>query len=186
MKTLSEVAVLFLDHQDNLVDLSKTCPPDQIRRVAGVVAQTAKICKLPCFASVVPFGVSDPKPIASITEHLPSMGFKARHGASAMAHEPSLEAIRALNRPHLVVSGVFSEIVVFHTVQDALSMGYRITILADACAGFDPRSEDAALHELRALGASVRTTPTFASSYVTTWESTDGQALGGAIASLLN
>lgn len=180
-----DCAVVFLDHQDNLVDLAKTVAPERVRSVAGALAQITAACHLPAFASVVPFGVDNPKPIAAISSILPDLPYLPRGGASAWRHETSREAIRHLRRPHLAVCGVFSEIVVRHTAGDLLQAGFAVTVLADACAGFEQRSEQAAWQELRSLGAKVSTVPTFGSSFVDTWDTPVGQALGGAIASLL-
>jgi voltage-gated potassium channel Kch len=179
------VAVVFLDHQDNLVDLCKTTPPNRVRQVAGVVASIAKTFSMPAFASVVPFGVDNPTPIQSIRESLPNIPLIARDGASAMKHAASAEAIRGMGRTSLVVLGVFSEVVVHQTVMDMLGAGYSVTVLADGCAGFEARSEQASFDTMRQRGAGIISAPTFASSLVRTWGDLEGQAAGNALASLL-
>ncbi len=182
---LDQSAVIFLDHQDNIIDLSKTQAPDRVRHAAGVLASIAAHYTLPAFGSVVAFGVPDPKVTSSVSSVLPSLASAVRPGASAFADASSREAVQALNRPHLVLAGVLSEIVVAHTALDALAAGYSVTVLVEPTGGMDPRTEAAAFQGLRDAGASVEPLATWASRVVDSWHTDDGVKMGQWIASLL-
>jgi nicotinamidase/pyrazinamidase len=58
------------------------------------------------------------------------------------------ERLRALGVERLFVGGIATDHCVLHTVRDALSRGYRVTVLADAIRAIDARPGDGA----RALG----------------------------------
>ena len=54
--TRDNVAVLFLDLQDEIVKNSRTLSVERLRRTTGALAKLASLHKLPAFLSAVPPG----------------------------------------------------------------------------------------------------------------------------------
>ncbi len=171
--TRENVAVLFLDLQEEIIKNSRTLPIDRLRRTAGSLAKLAALHKLPAFLSAVPPGgafldvvltpLGDPQP-------------RLRTHTSAFSDPGLVEALRATGRRVIVLSGVASEIVVQRTALDALAAGYELQVAVDACGGVDARTEDAAWRRIGAAGG-VTTSVTTLAAELTEDFATD---LGGA------
>ncbi|MET7853658.1 isochorismatase family protein [Streptomyces avermitilis] len=52
-------------------------------------------------------------------------------------------------------TGVTSEIVVLHTALDAITAGFEVSVLLDACGGLSPRTEQAAFRQIEAAGGQI-------------------------------
>ncbi|HUK34565.1 MAG TPA: isochorismatase family protein [Vicinamibacterales bacterium] len=57
---------------------------------------------------------------------------------------------------HLLVGGLATDYCVRHSVLDALSAGFTVTVLGDAIAGVDAADSERAVNEMRTRGATVR------------------------------
>jgi nicotinamidase/pyrazinamidase len=68
------------------------------------------------------------------------------------------ERLRERGIERLFVAGVATDYCVLHTVRDAISKGYRVTVLSDAVSAVDARPGDGAraLDEMRGRGAEVQ------------------------------
>ncbi len=56
---------------------------------------------------------------------------------------------------HLFIVGVATEYCVFHTARDALALGWRVSILTDACQAIDTAAGQQALEQLLSQGATL-------------------------------
>jgi len=62
-------------------------------------------------------------------------------------------AIEATKRRRLIVSGMLTEACVTFPVLSALSAGYEVYVVGDACGGLTPASHELALRRMEAAGA---------------------------------
>ena len=69
--------------------------------------------------------------------------------------EPLLADLRERGIPHLYVAGLATDYCVKHSVLDALSAAFQVTVLEDAIAGVDPDGSACAVIEMRERGAQV-------------------------------
>ena len=75
--------------------------------------------------------------------------FVIKTGYSAFDETPLASLLRdGLRIDELAVAGTATEMCVFQTVQDALRLGFAVSVLADACATVDPEHERLALEFL--------------------------------------
>jgi nicotinamidase-related amidase len=75
--------------------------------------------------------------------------FVLKTGYSAFDGTPLALLLRdALGVDELAVAGTATEMCVFQTVQDALRLGFTVSVLADACATVEPEHERLALEFL--------------------------------------
>jgi len=75
--------------------------------------------------------------------------FVVKTGYSAFDETPLASLLRdALGVDELAVAGTATEMCVFQTVQDALRLGFSVSVLADACATVEPEHERLALEFL--------------------------------------
>jgi nicotinamidase-related amidase len=75
--------------------------------------------------------------------------FVLKTGYSAFDETPLASLLRdGLGVDELTVAGTATEMCVFQTVQDALRLGFGVSVLADACATVEPEHERMALEFL--------------------------------------
>ncbi|WP_288582436.1 isochorismatase family protein [uncultured Methylobacterium sp.] len=181
----ADVAILFADLQDSIVGHAATADEASIRKSAGALAGVARDLGLPAFASVVPFGTDDPRPIAEITAALPDIPILKRGGPAVFAHAPSREALLGTGRRVLAIAGVASEVVVLHAALAARSASLDVHVLLDASGGFSDRTEAAALREIEAAGGITSSVASFATRLADTFDTREGQAAMGALVRLM-
>jgi hypothetical protein len=176
--TRDNVAVLFLDLQDEIVKYSRTVPPERLQRTAAALAKLAALQTLPCFFSGVASGGSY---LSALLAPLGRPEIRMRTATTAFADRGLVEALRGSERSTVVLCGVATEIVVQHTALDALAAGYTVHVAADACGGVDSRSEEAAWRRIVAAGG-VTTSVTALAGELTGDFSTEA---GGATLAIL-
>ncbi len=155
--TASEVALLLIDIQSSVLDNSHTSPPKKVRLAAETAAKMAAILEIPAFASVIPSGLTAPKPV----DELEDLTLLPRHFAGAFNQPEIREAVAATGRKVLAIGGIISEIAVLHGALTAIREGYAVHILIDCCGGLSERTEQAAFSQLLAAGATLSSVPSF-------------------------
>jgi hypothetical protein len=157
--TPENVAVLFLDLQEEIVKNSRTVPIERLQRSSGALAKLVALHRLPAFLSAVPPGGAF---LEAVLTPLAGIRPRMRTQTTAFSDAGIVEALRATGRPVLVLAGVASEIVVQRTALDAIAAGYEVQVAVDACGGVDPRTEDAAWRRIGAAGGTTTSVTTFA------------------------
>jgi isochorismate hydrolase len=160
------VQVLFADLQPQIVARSKTNTPDALARSAAVLARVARLLHLPVHLSVVPEGGQPPECIPELARETEGVAQLPRLSFSPFPDEATRAAIAATGRPHLVIAGFATEVVVLHAVRDALAAGYRAHVPVDACGGMSSRTEDAAFRQIEAAGGVTTSVVTLVTSMV--------------------
>lgn len=154
-----DIAVLFLDLQQDIVPNSATLPHDRLARTCGTLAKLCNLHELPAFLSIVSQGGPF---MPDVLDALDEPEQRARTQTSAFADDGLVEALRNTARNTLVLSGVASEIVVQRTALDALAAGFTVMIAVDACGGVDARTEQAAWQRIGAAGGVLTSVVTLA------------------------
>lgn len=174
----NDIAVLFLDLQQDIVPNSATLPLDRLRRTSGALAKLSALHDLPAFLSIVSQGGPF---LPEVLDALGEPEQRARTQTSAFADQGLVEALHSSGRKTLVLSGVASEIVVQRTALDALAAGFAVMIAVDACGGVDSRTEQAAWQRIGAAGGLLTSVVTLAAELADDF-TTD---LGGQTVSLM-
>lgn len=157
--TPDQVAVLFLDLQDDIVASVKTIGRHKLRKTAGALARLCALHDIPAFLSAVPPGGPFLK---SVLEPLDEPTIRSRTFTSAFADEDLVAALNATGRRFVVIAGVASEIVVLRTALAAREAGFEVQILIDACGGLSERTEAAAWNRATANGVVMSSVVTLA------------------------
>lgn len=163
LPTPANVAVLFLDLQEGLVQRGNTLPLDHLRRNANALAKLVALHQLPHWLSATAHGGTF---IAEVLGALEGSQPRVRAGTTAFADEDLVQAIKACGRPILVLAGCASEIIVQRTALDALVAGYTVHVAVDACTGVSARTEEAAWRRIAAGGAVTTSVTTLAAELV--------------------
>lgn len=147
------VQVLFADLQGSLVKDSRTVLPDTLGQNAGVLAEVARILKLPTLFSIVPEGKATPTLIPELKAYSNSSNTILRKLAGPFMDAPTTQALALTGRKTLVIAGYAAEVVVLQAVLDAIAAGYTVHYIVDAIGSKSARTEDAAFREMEAAGA---------------------------------
>ena len=172
----TSAAVVFLDLQEQIVANSKTVRPEQVVRVAGVLARLATLHGLPAFCSSVgPGGAFAPE----VLHALPGIAPRQRSQTSACEDPAFTEWLKTSGRSMFVLAGVASEIVVQRTALELLQAGHQVLVAVDACGGVGARTEDAAWRRIVAGGGATTSVVTLAAELAGDFSSDlGGQTLG--------
>src|SRR5260370_19414184 len=129
------VQVLFADLQPQIVARSKTNTPDALVRSAAVLAQVARLLRLPMHLSVVPEGGQRPELIPELAQETDGVAQYLRVLASPFLDKATRAAIGTTGRHHLVIAGFATEAVVLRRLRDPISARYPAYGPVDAVGG---------------------------------------------------
>jgi nicotinamidase-related amidase len=172
-----DVQVLFADFQKEIVARSKTNPPEALSRSAVVLAKLSKLFSLPVHFSVAPEGKKEPVLIPELEDALSDAPRLLRVSGSAFTDAKTRAALANTARRTLIVAGFATEVVVLHSVRDAIDAGYRVHVPVDACGGMSSRTEDAAFRRIEAAGGVTTSVATLAAEMLPDFSSPLGQTM---------
>ena len=167
---------LLCDLQPEIVARSKTIDRDVLSKSAGVLLEIAKLFSLPTTLSVVPEGNKAPELISELR----GSGFaqeKLRASASPFLDEATRNVLARSRRKVLIIGGFATEAVVLHAVLDARAQGYGVLVPVDVCGGMSERTEQAALRQIIAVGATTTSVVSIATKLAPDFTTDPGKKL---------
>ena len=149
-------AVLLVDHQSGLINITRDFNPDQLKnRVIGL-GHLAKFFNLPVVLTTSFENGPNGPIVPELVELFPDAPFIARPGQiNAWDNEDFVKAVKATGKKQLIIAGVVTEVCVAFPTLSALAEGYEVFVIADASATFDEISRQAALDRMQAAGAQI-------------------------------
>ncbi|EMH4163246.1 hydrolase [Pluralibacter gergoviae] len=153
-----DAAVLFVDHQSGLLNITRDFNPDQLRnRVIGL-ADLAKFFNLPVILTTSFEDGPNGPIVPELLERFPDAPYIARPGQiNAWDNEDFVNAVKATGKKQLIIAGVVTEVCVAFPSLSALAEGYDVFVIADASATFDALSRETALDRIQAAGGQILT-----------------------------
>jgi nicotinamidase-related amidase len=169
--------VLFADLQDGIVELSRTNPPERLRKGVTGLAKLAKALGLPFIVTAVATGEAPPSIVPEIGEVLGDYQVVYRTTADALRNTDIVDAIRQSGRKTLLVAGVATELAVQLPALSAGALGWRSFVVIDACGGVSDRTEKAALSRIEQHGGALVSVMTLAGGLAGEFSSLAAQSL---------
>jgi nicotinamidase-related amidase len=171
-----DAAVLFVDLQDGIVDLTRTISVDRLKLGVLGLAKLAKIFGMPTIVSGVPGqdGVA-PKMIPQLENGIGRYSVYQRTTADSFQNEAIVAAVRSTGRRTLLISGVSSEVAVQLPALTAADMGYRVFVVVDACGGMSDRTEQAAIQRISKSGVAMVSAMTLAGELTGDFQTAEAQ-----------
>lgn len=77
---------------------------------------------------------------------------------SCCGHPPFMDALQALNRDQVLVTGIETHICVYQTAVDLLNRGYQVQVVADAVSSRTAENKHIGLERIKAAGAAITST----------------------------
>jgi nicotinamidase-related amidase len=182
-----DVAVVFIDLQENIINVGLTNDPRRARTAVAALADLANALGLPVVVSCVATTSGTVAPLlAEITARLPGALPFVRRTADAMDDPPFRAALAASSRRTIVLAGVVTEVAVRLAALAFGRHGLHPIIAVDACRGLDPRTESATFTHLSAAGVELSSVATIAAQLAGDFDSEAGRAAMRALQSTLS
>lgn len=109
-------------------------------------------------------GIEEPIQVAAAVAPQPGEMVVTKRRVSAFAGSDLEVILRGHKIEHLVLAGIATSGVVLSTVREAADKDYRLTVLSDGCADFDPEVHSVLLNKVFPRQAEVMTTAEWAGS----------------------
>jgi nicotinamidase-related amidase len=177
-----DTAVLYVDLQAGIVELSKTISLDRLKKAVLGLSKLAKIFGIPVIVSGVPDQAgAAPRMIPEIAEGIGGYSIHQRTTADSLRNDAVVAALAATGRRTLLLSGVSSEVAVLLPALTAADMGYRVFVVADACGGMSERTEQASFQRIAQAGGNRVSVMTLAGEMAGDFRSAEAQAAIGVL-----
>jgi nicotinamidase-related amidase len=151
--TPADCAVILVDEQAGLAFAVGSTDRQILRSNAVALARTARAFEIPIIVSTSASKVYSGPLMPPFRAVLPDVTPIERSNMNMWEDETARTAIISTGRRTLVIAGMLTESCVSWPVLSALSEGYAMRVVADACGGLTPASHDASLRRLEQAGA---------------------------------
>jgi nicotinamidase-related amidase len=149
----AQCALLLVDHQAGLAFGVGSSDRQVLLNNAMALAKTAIAFGIPVVASTSASKVYSGPLMPAIQAVLPGLKSIERRNMNVWEDEAARTAILNTQRRRLLVSGLLTEACVSFPVLSALSEGFEVFVVADACGGITAASHELALRRMEAAGA---------------------------------
>jgi nicotinamidase-related amidase len=173
-------AMLLIDHQVGTMGWVKSIPFEEMKRNALMLAQTARILKLPVVLTSSMEEHAQGPLLNELESILPSAfaGRVKRAGiVNAMDDENFAAAVKATGRKKLIIAGVTNDVC---TVYPALSLvrdGFEVQVVADAGGSPSKMADDIALRRMERGGVTLTSTNQLIAELAGSWATPEGGQL---------
>ena len=151
--TPADCAVILVDEQAGLAFATGSADRQTLRSNAVALARTARAFDIPLVVSTSASKVYSGPLMPPLRAVLPDIEPIERRNMNMWEDEAARAAILATGGRTLIVAGLLTEACVSFPVLSALAEGYAVRVVADACGGLTPASNDAALRRMEQAGA---------------------------------
>jgi nicotinamidase-related amidase len=173
-------ALLLIDHQVGTMGWVKSIPFEEMKRNALVLAQAARILKLPVVLTSSMEEYAQGPLLGELESILPAefAGRIQRLGiVNAMDDENFAAAVKATGRKKLIIAGVTNDVC---TVYPALSLvrdGFEVQVVADAGGSPSKLADDIALRRMERGGVTLTSTNQLVAELAGSWATPEGSQL---------
>jgi nicotinamidase-related amidase len=173
-------AMLLIDHQVGTMSWVKSIPLDELKRNTLLLAQAARILKLPVVLTSSMEDHAQGPLLSELAKILP-VAFAARIKrvgiVNAMDDENFAAAVKATGRNKLIIAGVTNDVC---TVFPALSLvreGFEVQVVADGGGSPSKIADDMALRRMERAGVTLTSTNQLVAELVGNWTTPEGSQI---------
>jgi nicotinamidase-related amidase len=149
----AECTLLLIDQQAGLAFGVESIDRQVLLNNAIALARTATVFGLPIVVSTSATKVYSGPLMPAIRAVLPDLAVIERRNMNLWEDDTARSAVAQTGRRRLLVSGLLTEACVSFPVLSALSEGYEVFVVGDACGGLTTISHELALRRMEAAGA---------------------------------
>lgn len=160
--TPSDSAILLIDHQPGVVAMVKSVPAEEIAANTAILARLGEQMDIPLVISSTRETLEFLGTTIEEIQHAAPIAYEnrvRREGTLNAFLDPAfVEAVKALERPNLIIAGILTDVCLWHSVVSALDAGYNVQVVADASGTTSVLADTVTYDRMRELGVSVGTT----------------------------
>lgn len=151
--TPDNCTILFIDQQPQMM-LDVASKDRQILRsnVVGL-AKAARAFKVPTILTTIAARTFGGPVLSQLQDTLPEKSPIDRSTLNAWEDEDFVAAVEDIGRERLVISGLWTTVCVAFPALSALSEGYKVYVVTDACGDTDKESHERGLARMMQAGA---------------------------------
>jgi nicotinamidase-related amidase len=149
--------VVFIDHQPQMFFGTGSGDRESIINAAAGLATTARIFDVPAVLTTVAADSFSGPILTELTDALPGVKVIDRTTMNAWEEPRVVEAVKASGRTKLVLAGLWTEVCVVMPALSALSQGYQVYVVTDACGGVSPEAHQYAIERMVQAGVAPMT-----------------------------
>ncbi|WP_439886065.1 isochorismatase family protein [Pseudomonas sp. MBLB4123] len=173
----ASAALLLIDHQVGTMGWVKSIPFEEMKRNALMLANTARILKLPVVLTSSMEEYAQGPLLAELATILPNE-FAARIKrvgiVNAMDDENFAAAVRATGRRKIIIAGVTNDVCTVFPALSLVSDGYEVQVIADAGGSPSAVGDDMALRRMEKAGVTLSSTNQVIAELVGSWGTPEG------------
>ena len=136
----ADCALILVDEQAGLAFAAGSQDPQILRNNGLAVAKTAIAFDVPVVVSTSASKVYSGPLMPAFRDVLPDVTPIERRNMNLWEDDAARAAIAATGKRTLIIAGLLTEACVSFPVLSALSEGYQVHVVADACGGLTPTS----------------------------------------------
>lgn len=177
--TPDNAAVLFIDHQTQLMLGCQSMEPQELKNNTLALARIAKIYDLPVVITTTGGGASGPAgpTFSELAAEFPGHEVIDRQTYYNSMQDPTFRAaVERTGRKKLVIGGITTDLCVVFPAITAVADGYDVYVVGDACASWNRRIDDLAIARVRQAGAIVTNVQSLAAELQTNLAARDEAA----------
>jgi len=150
-----QCAMLLVDFQAGLAFGVESSARQTLMNNAVALTRISQVFAVPVVVSTSASHVYGGPLFPALQAILPDIAPIERRNMNAWEEESVRGAIVATGRRRLLVAGLLTEACVSFPVLSALSEGFEVFVVADACGGLTPAGHDLALRRMETAGAKL-------------------------------
>jgi len=147
--------LVMIDHEGQMAFATKNITADELRNNVGIVAGASKIFKVPTVITTVAERSFAGPVFPEIKEFYPqeTSGYIDRTTMNTWEDVNAHKAITGKNKKKIVFSGLWTSVCIVGPALSAISEGYEVYILTDACGDVTREAHDQAVTRMVQAGA---------------------------------
>lgn len=178
--TANDTAILLIDHQVGTMGWVKSIPFDAMKRNAVMLAETARILKIPTVLTSSMEEYAQGPLLSELQTALPQafeQRIKRLGIVNAMDDANFAAAVKATGRKKLIVAGVTNDVCTVYPVMTLIDMGYEVQVVADAGGSPTLLADEISLRRMERHGATLTTTNQLIAELAGSWATPEGGEL---------
>ena len=178
--TANDTAILLIDHQVGTMGWVKSIPFDAMKRNAVMLAETARILKIPTVLTSSMEEYAQGPLLSELQASLPQafeQRIKRMGIVNAMDDANFAAAVKATGRKKLIVAGVTNDVCTVYPVMTLIDMGYEVQVVADAGGSPTLLADEISLRRMERHGATLTTTNQLIAELAGSWATPEGGEL---------
>ena len=145
--------LLMIDHESQMAFAVESQPIEELRNNAGLISGTSKIYEIATVITTVAEKSFSGPVFPEIKEYYPDAEqYIDRTTMNSWEDKRVVAAVKAFEKPKLVIAGLWTEVCVLTAALSALEDGYDVYVITDASGGISQEAHDMSITRMVQAG----------------------------------